>query len=109
VLNQHSIKRLKNNWGEKADSLHCLAEIRLYDPQSTWECYLYALNPEDEDEVRCIVKVSHQQEPSLEKWYLTNIKSLFNSHGEGVQVDQEYRPINTRILFKKLKGEYVRD
>jgi len=80
--------------------------VRVYDPLSSWECYIYSLNPEDDDEVDCIVKVSDKQPASIERWFLTNIKSLFNSHGEHVEVDKEFRPRKADELFKILNKDY---
>ena len=109
LLSDKQKERLKANWGEKADSLACYAEVRVYDPLSPWECYLYAMNPEDEDEVETIVKASKMMPASLERWYMTNILGLFNQDGEGVEVDEEYRPIRASELFKKLnEGTYDR-
>jgi len=105
MLNSAQIDKLKANWGQKADSLACYAEVRVYDPLSFWECYIFAMNPEDDDEIECIVKVGKDQPASVEKWFMTNIKGLFNSHGEGVQVDDEYRPRRAAELFKQLSRE----
>lgn len=102
MLNNKQIEKLNANWGERADSMACYAEVRIYDPSSYWECYIYALNPEDNDEIDCIVKVGRDQPPCVERWFLTNIKGLFNSQGESVEVDNEYRPRRTAELFKKL-------
>lgn len=102
MINNKHKERLKINWGEKADSMACMAEVRIYDPLSTWQCYIYALNPEDEDEVYCLVKVGDQQKATVERWYLTNIYNLFNYHGEKVKVDQEYRPRRVDHVLKKL-------
>ncbi len=104
MLSNKQKEKLIANWGEKADSLHCFAEVRVYDPLSSWECYIFALNPEDNDEVQCIVKVSKAQEATVEKWYLTNIKCLFNEYGEGVDIDDEYRPRRADYLLNKLNN-----
>jgi len=102
MLSHSQTEKLKANWGEKANSMACMAEVRLYDPLSLWECYIYALNPEDDDEIECIIKVGRNCRPTLEQWQLSHIQALFNAHGEGVQVDQEYRPRRAAELFKKL-------
>ncbi len=94
--------KLKTNWGEKADALDCLAYVRVFDPLSPWQCYVYALNPDDEDEVECIVKVSKSQEATLERWFMTSIMSLFNTDGESVEVDEEYRPRRALDILNRL-------
>lgn len=109
MLNNKQIEKLTANWGEKADSMACFAEVRVYDPLSFWECYIFALNPEDNDEIDCIVKVGKDQAPTVERWFLTNIKGLFNYHGEGVQLDNEYRPRRAAELFKKLSELRIYD
>jgi len=109
MLNHKQIEKLKANWGEKAEAMSCFAEVRVYDPNSFWECYIYSLNPEDEDEIDCIVKVGKDQPACVERWFLTNIKCLFNSHGEGVKVDLEYRPKRAAELFKKLNESRIYD
>ncbi len=107
VLNKQTIDKLKSSWGDKATSMACMAEVRVYDPLSSWECFIFAMNPEDEDEIECIVKVSKHQPPSVERWFVTNIKGLFNQEGEGVEVDKEYRPRRTAELFKKLSEHCI--
>ena len=102
MLSYSQIERLKKSWGEKASSLSCKAEVRVYDPLSFWQCYIFALNPENEDEIECIIKTGRNEFPSVEKWTISEIKSLFNSEGEAVIVDQEYRPIMAAQIFKKL-------
>lgn len=109
MLNDKQKQNLIHNWGEKADALACLSEVRVYDPASTWECYIYALNPEDEDECDCIVKVSSKQRATIERWFLTNISSLFNSEGEGVQIDEDYKPRMACELMKKLNENIIYD
>ena len=102
MISQLHREKLLKNWGDKASSMACMAEVRVYDPLSLWECYIFALNPEDNDEIECIVKVGKNQPATVEKWFITNIEGLFNSNGEGVEVDKEYRPRRAAELFKKL-------
>lgn len=91
--------KLKSAWHNHADSLDCMAAMRVYDPCSKWECYIYAMNPEDEDEIQCIingfvVEVTH--------WRISEIQNVFNSEGDGVLVDHEYRPVLANQLIKTL-------
>ena len=109
MLNAKQKQALLKNWGEKADALECLAEVRFYDPTSTWECYIYALNPQDEDECDCIVKVSHQQRATIERWFLSNIALVFNRDGESVQIDEDYRPRVASEILKKLNENIIYD
>lgn len=99
MLNTKQKDKLKANWGDKASAMACMAEVRVYDPLSPWECYIYALNPEDEDEICCIINGF-----SLEicEWRLSEIATRFNAEGEAVQMDNEYRPRRAAELFKIL-------
>ena len=107
MLTHRQKQNLISNWGDKAESMACNVELRVYDHLSSWQCYIYALNPEDEDEVMCLVKVSKQQAVSVERWFLTNIMSLFNEHGEGVVVDEEFRPRMVSEIYNKLREDEV--
>ena len=98
------------NWGEKAQNLECRAEVLVYDPISPWKCYIYAMNPDDEDEIECIVAGFGLETTT---WSLKELFSRFNSHGESVQVDHEFRPMHAATLLKELKDkeyyEFYRD
>lgn len=104
-ITDKTLQKLRESWGDKAEAMQCYAELRLYDPSSSWVCYVYAVNPDDDDECMCIVKVSRHNEATIERWYLTNIFSLFNQAGEGVEIDREYRPQRAAEIFKKLNEE----
>lgn len=92
-------EKLKVSWGEKADSLSCNAEVRVYDPLSSWECYIYAINPLDEDEIACIIKGFFVE---VCDWRLSEIATHFNSAGEQPIIDYEYRPRLASEVFKIL-------
>ncbi len=92
--------KLKNNWGDKANSMDCMVEVRVYDPLSSWECYIFAMNPDNEDEISCIIKGFFVE--IVEAWSVKEIMSRFNSEGESLQIDYEYRPRKAAELFKTL-------
>lgn len=100
MLNTNQLEKLKANWGDKANSLDCLAEVRVYDPLSSYECFIYALNPEDNDEIQCIINGFGV---AMERWSLKDLFSSFNGEGDPLQVDHEYRPRNAQVLFKILQ------
>ena len=102
MLNDTQIEKLKSNWGARAETLACYAEVRLFDPCSSWQCFIIAINPNDEDEINCIISTNLKASPEVILWTLSGVYSLFNSQGEGVEVDQSYRPIRAAELFKKL-------
>lgn len=104
MLSDKQKEKLKASWGEKADAMACLAEVRVYDPLSTWECYIYALNPQDEDEIACMINGF-----SLEvcDWKLSEISLTFNANGESPIIDDEYRPRRAAELFKVLSERLI--
>ena len=99
LLTNIQIERLKANWGEKADSMACYAEVRVYDPQSNWACYIYALNPDDEDEIACIITGFTVE---VCDWKMSELYKTYNELGLPPEVDKEYRPIRASELFKEL-------
>ncbi len=99
MLNSDQKTKLKASWGEKASSMACMAEVRVYDPLSPWECYIYALNPENEDEILCIIKGFFVE---ITEWRLSELASRFNAQGEPVSIDNTYRPQRAAELFKIL-------
>jgi len=99
ILNHKQLEKLKANWGEKADGMECKAEVRVYDPLSKIEFYIYALNPDNDDDIM-FLGVSDNLE--LGQWSMQSLKSFYNAHGEPLTVDQEYRPRYINEIFKKL-------
>ncbi len=109
MLNQNQLDKLKANWGARAEALACFAEVRLFDECSPWQCYLLAMNPDNEDEVFCIISPDLKTQPEATFWSIQDIFSLFNNQGEGVQVDYDYRPRRAAELFKKLSELIIYD
>ncbi len=98
------IKKLKTSWGDKADCLETVAELRVFDPLSCWECYIYSMNPEDEDQIQCIL---HGFTIEVCDWRLSELLSHFNAEGEAPIIDREYRPRKAKTILKLLKGQYA--
>lgn len=92
---------LKNNWRED-DDLSVNAMIRLYHPESSWECYLIGISPDDE-EVFCIINGIFV-EPT--RTTVKNLNSLFGPDGEGLMVDLEFRPKRAGELIKLLEKKH---
>lgn len=105
MISHSQREKLKASWGDKASSMACMAEVRVYDPLSPWECYIYAMNPDNEDEICCIIKGFFVE---VCEWRLSEIASRFNANGEPVEVDHEYRPRRAAELFKILNQGAVR-
>lgn len=99
MLNQQQKEKLKANWGDKADSMACKAEVRVYDPTSPWRCYIYAMNPEDENQVCVLVRGFEVETCEMD---MRDLQSMFNVEGEGPIVDMEFRPRQVSQLFKLL-------
>lgn len=105
MLNPHQKQKLMKSWGEKADSMACLAEVRVFDPLSSWECYIYAINPDDEDEISCII---NGFELEVSTWSMKSLEASFNEHGEHPIIDKEYRPRQAVDLFKILTERKIK-
>jgi len=97
MLSDKQKEKLMENWGEKAECLTCNAEVRVYDPLSSWECYIYAMNPENNDEILCLISGFYVE---LCGWYMTELESCYNMIGEPPQLDSEYRPRQVSSLLK---------
>lgn len=95
-------EKLKASWGEKADCLATVAELRVFDPLSPWECFIYAMNPEDEDEIACIL---HGFTVEVCHWRLSELASHFNAEGESPIVDREFRPRKAETILRMLRGQ----
>ncbi len=102
MLNHNQKQKLLANWGDLAESMACRAEVRLYDPKSSWETYIYAMNPENDDEIMCITKCFKHDCAITEYTTMKYILGCFNEDGENLKLDHEYRPRRAAELFKKL-------
>lgn len=97
------IHRLKKNWGDRHESLACNAEARLYDCFDEWACYLIAINPENENEVFCII-VDHDLSPKVFTAQTEMIYLLHKWDREGgpMILDESFIPRKADTLFKIL-------
>lgn len=77
----------------------CYAEARFYDPCSTWQCYLLAMNPQDQDEIVCILDGFDVE---LCNYSLKELFTKYNVEGECVMCDTEYKPRIAAQIFKTL-------
>lgn len=102
MLSSKQKQKLKQNWAG-AEALACKAEVRLYDPASKWQCYLVAIDPQDDDTAYGIISSNPQEPPQATVFGLQSIFSMFNSLGEGIRLDASYRPILASSILKKLQ------
>lgn len=100
-------ERLKANWGEKADALDCFAEVRFFDPLSSWCCYVYAMDQEEET----ICALLYTNAIGLENCsiLLSDISSMHNEEGQSPMVDREFRRTRVSELIKRLRDDTRRD
>lgn len=107
LLTSSQKKRLKANWGERADTLHCFAEVKLIDPLSSWCCYLLSMD-EEEEQVYCIL---YSNAIGIEICFM-NLQELcimYNEEGESPIVDQEFRPTRAIEILRRLRNDTRRD
>ncbi len=102
MINSQQKAKLLANWTPKAQALGVKAEVRLFDPLSSWQCYLLAINPQNDDEVLCLIKPDNYDPCEIISWSLFDIAQCYNAEGEPPQVDNEFRPREAAYLFKKL-------
>ncbi len=101
MINAKLKEILKDNWGERAESLNCYAEVKFFDEKSRWACYVYAMNPQDENEIACIIDNGGELEETT--WFLSEMLQCYNDLGEHPTIDKEYRKIKASHLFKILR------
>ena len=100
MLSDKVKQSLLSNWGEKAESMNCYAEVKFIDERSLWECYVYAMNPEDEDTIACLIVMPWSVE--VKHGSLKDFYQCYNDFGENPEIDQEFRRTRVAELFKKL-------
>lgn len=102
MISEQMKEKLKHNWGEKADALHCFCEVKIQEPAGRWECYIYAINPEDEDQCMGIMKFNTMV--SAQEWSIQDLMHTYNYKGEYPIIDKEFRRRKADVLYKKLGG-----
>lgn len=94
-------KRLQENWGEKAETLNCYAEIKLYDPLSSWCCYIFAMDP-SEELIHCLL-YSDAMGIEIYTQCMQYIHSMYNEEGEHPKIDYEFRRTKVEELLRRGK------
>ncbi len=103
MLTERTKDALKRNWGDKANTLNCYAEIKLIDPLSSWACYLFAMD-KNEDVVHCLL-YSDSMGIEVHAESLQEIFQRYNEDGENPVVDTEYRRTRVIELLRRLKHD----
>lgn len=103
LIAQKIMDKLKANWGEKADALDCYVEVKLIDPISSWCCYVFAMD-ENEEMINCIL-YSDAIGPEIYTQCISDIYSMYNEHGGHPVIDQEFRRMRVVNVLRRLKGD----
>lgn len=103
MLSQKHKDALKKNWGEKADTQNCFAEVKLIDPLSSWKCYIFAMD-QNEEMVQCLL---HSDPWGLEisTLCISDIHQMYNEEGENPVIDKEYRRTRVNELVRRLRDD----
>jgi hypothetical protein len=103
LLSQKHKEALKKNWGERADTLNCYAEVKLIDPLSSWCCYIFAMD-NDEEVVHCLL-YSDAIGVEIYTQCMHDIHSMYNEYGEHPIVDEEFRRTRVTELLRRLRND----
>jgi hypothetical protein len=103
VLSLKVRESLKKNWGEKADALDCYAEVKFTDPLSSWCCYVFAMD-QNEELLRCLL-YSDPMGVEIYTLCMLDIQSMYNEEGEHPVIDQEYRRTRVAELIRRLSND----
>jgi hypothetical protein len=103
MITESEKKNLMANWGQLSESMSCFAEVKIVG--EIWECYIYAMDPNDENLVQCIIKTRSDCETCT--IFLSEILSQLDRKGYFPIRYWDFRKIKADVLFKKLKGSYV--
>lgn len=103
MLSQRIKQALKKNWGEKADTLNCFAEVKFIDPLSSWACYIFAMD-ENEEMITCLL-YSDAIGVEIYTQCMYDIQSMYNEHGESPIIDKEFRRTRVTELLKRLRHD----
>jgi hypothetical protein len=103
LLSQSVKSRLKSNWGEKSAALDCYAEAKLIDPLSSWACYLFAMD-NNEEMIECLL-YSDSMGVEIHTESLEEIFQRYNEQGENPVIDTEYRRTRVVELLRRLRHD----
>ena len=104
---QRLIDRLKANWVDKADALDCYAEIKYYDPLSSWCCYVFAMD--EYEETISVLLYSNALGAEITKMNVEDLSYMYNENGEPPVIDGEFRRKKVTEILKRYKNDTRRD
>lgn len=102
MLSESVKQTLLSNWGSNAEAMNCYAEVKFIDTETDWACYVFGLNPDDMDEIACLID-GYSVEAC--NWSLKELYQRYNTSGEYPILDPEFRRIRAAELFKRLGGK----
>ena len=103
IFTEKTKKTLFENWGDKADALDCYCEVKFTDPLGGWDCYIFAINPYDQEEISCLI--ADKTGAEVRDWSFLHLLSTYNREGKYPVIDHEFRRVKASHLFRKLNGE----
>jgi len=95
--------RLIKNWGDKANALSCYAEVKFIDPLSSWVCYIFAMD-ENEENLQCLL-YSDTLGVEITTQSINELQNKYNEHGEHPVIDNEYRRMRVTEIIRRLRHE----
>lgn len=98
LIKQH----LKSSWGDQASALDCYAWVKFTDSEGLWDCYIFSMNPENEDEIMCIID---SVDLEITDWTMTELVLSYQHMGQEPLIDTEFRRQRVNELYKRLREE----
>jgi hypothetical protein len=102
MISEKIKQALLSNWGAKADAMDCYAEVKFIDPITHWACYIYAMNPDNDDDIACLVYDDIANRVEVCDWSMNELLNTYNREGEYPQIDHGYIRMKASELLKKL-------
>jgi hypothetical protein len=103
MLSRVVVASLKKNWGSKADALDCYAEVKFIDPLSSWCCYIFAMD-RNEEIVHCLA-YSDTMGVEIYTESMQNIQAMYNEEGEHPVPDKEFRRTRVSEILSRLNHD----
>lgn len=89
-----------DNW-TKRNNPNTFAMLKYFDRLSPWACYIIAINPNDHDEIACIIN-GHEVEQC--EWRMSELLRCYNAYGESPKLDPEFYKTKVDTLIRNLNA-----
>lgn len=100
MIPQKTLDKLELNWGDVAEGMACKCELRIFDPTSSRELYVYAIN-QDDDLFKAVYADSKTVDNIQEQFH--ELVMYLREMPDAFQIDNYYVPRNINEVYKKLK------